>query len=234
MDKIILKEYFLKYWKWGVIILLAILLFNQCNRSTELIADAKKSKENAKEYLVKARLAQSNLQGITAKYETKIDSVVKIEQMYKLQLSQNSKTTEAKLSDIKHYSTTDNTNYFKDRYNDTANVIQVENGTTLKDTISKKVISDLVVGDGAKAEVKILRNVVKTKDDKFELCNTTVDSLKLGIETISKNYEDANSEKDKALSDTEKAFKRERRKKNAWKVITGGILVGAGYFLIVK
>lgn len=234
MDKIILRDYFLKYWKYVAIVVLIIAIISQCNRSKGLISDANIHKADAEKYLSQARASQSHLQGITAKYDAKIDSVVKIEKSYKLQLIQNSKTVNTKLGQIRHYSTTDNTNYFKDRYNETTNVIQLENGTTLKDTVSKKVITDLIVGDGAKAEVKILRNAITTKDDKFNLCNTTVDSLKVGIKSMSKYYEQANVAWDKALTDQEKATKRERNKKNLWKIITGAVIVGSGYLLFVK
>jgi hypothetical protein len=234
MDKVILKDLFLRNWKNLVILFFAILLWWQCNKSDELLLSSELSKSKAKDYLQQSRLASKNLQGITAKYQSKIDSVVKIENEYKNQLAQNSKTVKAKLSDLKKFSSTEITEYYKDRYNNTKDIIQSELGTTLKDTVSRLVITDLVVGDGAKAEVKILREVVQTKDEKFKICNETVDSLKVGIESMIKNYELANSQKDNAIKQTEKALKKEKHKKNAWKLLSGATLAGIGYLLFVK
>ena len=149
-----------------------------------------------------------------------------------MRVSKLSKTTKAKLGDLRHYSTTDNTNYFKERYNETTSVIQVENGTILKDTVSKKVISDLIVGDASKAEVKILREIVVIEKTKFKFADKTIDSLNLGLETVTNRYELANSEKDKAISKTEQAFKRERNKKNFYKLTTLMAVLGGGYLLL--
>lgn len=215
-------------------VILAITLFNQCNKSKELLLSSEVSKSKAKDYLQQSRFAAKNLQGITAKYQSKIDSVVKIENKYKNQLAQNSKTVKAKLSDLKKFSSTEITEYYKDRYNNTKDIIQSELGTTLKDTVSRLVITDLVVGDGAKAEVKILREVVQTKDEKFELCNETVDSLKVGIESMVKNYELANSEKDNAIKQTEKAFRAEKRTKNIYKGLSVASLLYIAKTLILK
>lgn len=234
MDKVIFKDLFLRNWKNVVMVILAITLFNQCNKSKELLLSSEVSKSKAKDYLQQSRLATKNLQGITAKYESKIDSVVKIENKYKNQLAQNSKTVKAKLADLKQYSPTEITEYYKDRYNNTKDIIQSELGTTLKDTVSRLVITDLVVGDGAKAEVKILREVVQTKDEKFELCNETVDSLKVGIESMVKNYELANSEKDNAIKQTEKAFRAEKRTKNIYKGLIVASLLYIAKTLILK
>lgn len=234
MDKIIAKDLFLKYWKNAVILILAIFLFQQCNKTEELSLASEISKSKAKDYLQKSRLAKENLQGITELYEKKVDSVIQIETDYKIKLTQNSKIVKAKISDLKHYSQTDITEYYKERYNTKNGVIQSELGTTLKDTISRLLITDLIYGDGAKSEVKILREFVETKDFKFNLCNETVDSLKVGIETISKNYELANIEKDKVIDITEKILRKEKNKKNVWKLISAGVAIGAGYLLFVK
>lgn len=181
MDKMILKDLFITNWKNVLIIILAIFLFKQCDKSNDLLLSAEVTKLKAKDYLQQSRLAIKNLQGITSNYKNEIDSIVKIENNYKNQLLQNSKTVKVQLDRLKYYSATEITEYYKDRYNNKKDIIQSKLGTTLKDSISRLVISDLVVGDGAKAEVNILREVVKTKDDKFYICNETVDSLKIGI-----------------------------------------------------
>lgn len=234
MDYLILKDLVRRNWKNVALIILGILLYSQCGKSKELLLSSELSKAKAKDFLQQSRLASKNLQGMNAKYKSKIDSIVKIENKYKNQLAQNSKTVKAKLSDLRHYSTTDKTNYFKERYSDSVNVIQVENGTILKDSINRLVITDLVIGDGARAESKILRKLIITKDEKFVVCDNTVDSLKIGIKTMSENYEKANSEKDNIISQSEKTLKREKRKKNVWKGIAALIATGAGYLLFVK
>ncbi len=234
MDKIIFKDLLNKYWKNAVMIILVLLLWQQCSKSKELLLSAELSKSKAKDYLQKSRLATKNLQGITDTYNRKIDSIKRIEKLYENKIFELSKNTKAKIGDLRHYSSTQITEYYKDRYNNKNDIIQSKLGTTLKDTISRLVITDLIYGDGAKAEVKILRDVVKSKNDKFNICNSTVDSLKVGIVTITKNYELANAEKDNAIKTTEKALKKERGKKNVWKVISGAIAIGAGYLLFVK
>jgi len=217
-----------------IIGVLALLLLIQCNRSKDLLLSSELSKEKAKEYLRQARTTQKSLKEINARFSDSIAKLSVLENSNQKLLANNAKSVNAKLSDLKHYNSSDKTNYFKDRYNDVNNVIQAENGTTLKDTLTTKVITDLIVGDGAKAEVKILRDVVKTKEAKFDLCATTVDSLNIGIEAMAKNYELANKEKDKSINDTEKALKKERKKKNLWKIISGGLIISTGYLIIAK
>jgi len=217
MTKSILKDLFLRNWKIVAIILLAFALFQQCNKTDTALAEANVSKSKAKDYLNQARASQNNSMVLVANYETKIDSVINSERLRYNQLANNTKSVKAKLSEIRQYSATDITQYYKERYNAPNDVIQSENGTTLKDTVNKLVISDLVVGDGAKAEVKILHSIVIDKETKFQLCDDTVDSLKVGIESMAKNFELANTESQKAIKQTEKAFRKEKTVKNVYK-----------------
>ena len=217
MTKSNLKYLFLRNWKNLALLIFAIALFQQCNKTDTALSEANVSKAKAKDYLNQARASQNNSMVLVANYETKIDSVINSERSKYNQLANNTKTVKAKLSEIRQYSATDITQYYKERYNAPSAVIQSENGTTLKDTVSKMVISDLVVGDGAKAEVKILRSVIDGKEAKFQLCDDTVDSLKVGIETMAKNYEKANDESQKAIKQTEKAFRKEKTVKNVYK-----------------
>ena len=234
MDKIIVKEFFTRNWKNIIIIVLLLLCFQQCNKSKSYLLESKISKTKAKEYLQLSRDVQQKLKLVVLNYDNKIDSIQKVEQANKSKYIELSKSIKVKLSDLKHYSTTDNTNYFKTRYNDAVNVIQAEKGTTLKDSVSKKVIKDLIIGDVAKEEVNLLKKDVVLKEAKFQLSNATVDSLKLGLESVSKNYELANAEKDKSILKTEQALQNEKDKKNVWKIISGALAVGSGYLLFVK
>lgn len=232
MDKIILKDFLIKYWKNIAILILAILVFQQCNSNSELIISSKQHKETAKKYLKQSRIIKQNLNNEIKVYKSEIKRLNFVNEINEKNLSQNTKLTKAKLSDLRHYSASDYTKYFKCRYNSKIGVIQTVNGTILKDTISKKVITDLIIGDGAKSEVKILREIAKVEKLKFETADKTIDSLNIGINELVKTYESANSEKDKAINNIEKAFKKERNKNKVWKIIATSVMVGSGYLLL--
>ena len=232
MDKIIIKDFLLKYWKHILIAVLIVLLFNECNRLDTALADAKDSKAKAKYYLLQARFIKNEMNKRQVAYLFKISELEKANDKNEVLLVNLTKKVNVKISEIKRYNTSDIANYYKDRYLLKNNIETLKNAIILKDTVSRLVISDLVVGDGAKAEVKILRNVVSNEKIKFILASTEIDSLRLGLESVSKNYELANTEKDNALKLTEKAYKRERNKKNIWKITTLATVVGAGYLLI--
>ena len=217
MTKAILKDLFLRNWKIVVIILLAFALFQQCNKTDTALTEANVSKAKNKEYINLARQREKQLISKIARYKENIAILTKSELKAKEQLANNTKTVKTKLSEIKRYNSSEITQYYKERYNAPNDVIQSENGTTLKDTVSKMVVSDLVVGDGAKAEVKILRSIVADKETKFQLCDDTVDSLKVGIESMAKNFELANTESQKAIKQTEKALRKEKTVKNVYK-----------------
>lgn len=232
MDKLIIKDFAVKYWKYAVIVILSLMLFSKCNQSNGLIQTAKENKQKAKEYLIQARAIRKNLSNEITVYKSEIKRLSLVNKIKEDKLSNLSKSTKSKTAGIRHYNSLDISNYFITRYNAKKYVISSQNGTILKDTISKKVITDLIIGDGAKSEVKILREIVVVEKQKFEMANKMVDSLYLGLEAVSKSYENANIEKDKAIKNTEKAFRHERNKKNFWKLTTVATVLGGAYLLI--
>jgi len=71
--------------------------------------------------------------------------------------------------------------------------------------------------------------MLTTSEQKFNLANKTIDTLKISINSISEAYESANESNNKVITSIEKQVKSERRKKNIWKITAFGVLAGAVY-----
>lgn len=228
------KTFLGKYWAHIALVIVLILLFNQCNKSNDLIKSADAHEKKAKDYIVQARFKTETLNDEVADYKDKVDSLTKINNAKEQKLIDISNKVVLDVSKVKDYNDSEKTGYFTDRYNIPKSAFSTSEGIVLKDTICRFVITDLIVGDGAKAENKILKDVLSIEKNKFDISNKMVDSLNLGLEAISRNYELADKEKSNALKDVKIAYKKERNKTLLYKLTTLSALTLAGYILITK
>jgi len=224
MDKVIILDFLKKHgWKISTVVL-AIILLMQCGNSEPQIAI---HKDKAKEHLTIARKEVDKTDDIIADYEKQILAKDKLLSDYKLKLANSQKQVKAKLSDLKQYKNSNIVIYYKDRYNVTDGLKSIDTNTiAVKDDVSKLIISDLIKYDGLKYDVPILKSELNTVNDKFLIANTTIDTLKISINSISKAYENANTENQLAIKEVEKSLKKEKLKKNVWKFVA----IGSGLF----
>jgi len=216
-------------WKNLALILsvLIILLMFKCDPEPSLV---KEHKANAKENLNVARGETKKTDNVIIDYKKTISDKDKEITNYKIKLANSQKTLNAKLSDLKQYKNSNIVVYYQDRYNITEGLKSIDTNTiAVKDNVSRLVISDLIKYDGLKYDTPILKSMLVASNQKYEVANKTIDTLKISINNISSAYESANESKDNVITSIEKQVRSERRKKNIWKITAFGVLAGAVY-----
>ena len=217
---------------WQIIaiaLLLLVVLFQQCEPQPSLTANYK---ANAEKFQKKARKITVQSNDIIEDYKDAIK--VKDAEISKLKKDsiKNSKIIYAKLSDLKRYKNTDIAKYYIDRYNQPQAIKTVSNNeVTIKDTLSRFIISDLIKYDGIKYDYKILTKEYSIVNSKFELANSTIDTLKVNINNISSAYENSIEQNKLAIKEVEKQFRKEKRKKTLYKITTVAAIITGGYLL---
>jgi len=212
-------------WQILVITLLLLLLAFQCNQEPSF---ADQHKSNAKEQIKVARDETKKTTDIIDSYKKEIAKKSLQIENYERLLANSQNKVKAKLSDLKQYKSSSIVVYYKDRYNLTDGVKSIDSTTiSIKDTVSRLVISDLIKYDGLKYDTPILKSQLNVVNEKFIIANNTIDTLKISINNISSAYENASTEKDLAIKEVEKSLQKEKLKKNVWKYVA----IGTGLFL---
>lgn len=231
LDLDLIKTFFLNNWKNFAILILAILLFQQCNGNSELKLSAELHEANAKQYLLEVKAIKLDMAIQRKKYNDdicKLDFQI-LEKNNKIaDLKKNVKT---KTAQIKKYNSNDIANYLKDKYRLTNGIKTIEKANIINDSVGRLVVTDLVIGESCKFENKELKSIITIQEDKFNVANNHIDSLNVSIEAMVKNYELADSEKDKANSDLKKQIRKSNIKKGLYKYIAIGL---AGFITYEK
>lgn len=231
IDLDVIGTYIERYWREVAIVILILLCYSQCSGNSELQLSAKQHEQNAKDYLLKVSAIKLEIINSNKKYKNNLQALdLKLKEKEN-KLDAISKQLKAKIPQITKYNATDIANYFKTHYNAPNDVKTIAFGTVLKDTLSKRIITDLVIGESATFENKELLTIVSLQKEKFTTANEHIDSLNVSLEQMSKNYELANVEKDKANTDLNKALQKTRNKGTIFKYTTYAL---AGFLIYEK
>jgi hypothetical protein len=238
----VLKDFAIKNWKNLVIIILAIMLFKSCGSgNSELILQAKLDKKQAQTYLKRALESENKNSDLTKKELKYKDLIVNLKSKVSDLLSDQKivkAETKKEIAKIKNFKSSEIANYIKKEYNvGTEQVITNEFGTNVKDFTMKKVLVDVEQGKGTEKENVILSNIIVQKDEIIIKQDSVIEikqEKEVNLLSAITDYKTADELKSNALKNTEKAFKKEKNKKNIWKLISAGILIGSGYLLITK
>jgi hypothetical protein len=171
------------------------------------------------------------LQDDLVRYE---DSVSKLKDKEKKLIADRNviiKNTNSKIEKIKKYNSSQIAQYIQNRYGVDSTQVQTTNvGTAIKDDTARDILTELEQGDGCEAEIVKVeqlylneKEVVKQKDSVIENVTEQKDNLSQAII----EYQSANELKQNALENTEKMFKKEKNKKNIWKLTTFATIVGS-------
>jgi hypothetical protein len=193
-----------------VIVVLSVILFSEGKKNKELTLETKSLILKAKQNEANARMFENKNVELIKKEDSLNNVVLTLEKTslihsnkYK-KLIQQTKENAAKTKDLTADGIKD---YFKDRYQD--------GNVTIADTTGRKVITDLVYGDSALAQNKLLVEVVSNKDSII----VVKDKIILNSGEIRGNLLNANSElklandtKDKAIENQSVIIKKEKRK----------------------
>lgn len=236
-----IANFFKSNWKNIALILLVLFVFYQCNGNSEVLAEAKFQKKEAEKHLANAEMFEQKNNYLIEKEAKYLDTIASLE---KKNSEVKNKITEIKhkgvveIEKIKKFKSSEIAKYIQDRYKtDQNNVSTATNGTTISDTIAKKIIIEVTEGDVCQEEVFGLNEVIYNNEKIIEQKDGIISNVKeqnVNLLSAIDEYKAADELKSNALKNTEKAFKKEKNKKNFWKLTAIGIGAVSGYLLIAK
>ena len=240
IDFTTVKTNFLKYGTYVVMIVLAFILLIQRAHVSGLSVAIEHQKEIAAESYNKSKLflnEANKLKEKGLKLNENIANLKKDSLRSAIKIKRLNVILSEKLSEIKQYKTNDIASYYMKRYKANKGVVITQHGVSLNDTIAIKNISELVTFDNTKEELKIVKGEVINKNEIIKEQDKVIinseqqnNTLNLSIIEINKAFENSEA----TAKANEKLYKKEKTKKNLWKVVSGAVLAGATYLVIFK
>ena len=228
-------------WKNIALILLVLFVFFQCNSNEVALTEAKFQKKEAEKHLANAELFQKKNEALIEKeikYQDTIASLEKKNSEVKTKIIEVKRKGAIEIERIKKFKSSEIANYIKSRYKASENeVVTTQSGTNISDTIAKKIIVEVTEGDICQEEVFGLNEVIYNNEKIIEQKDGIISNVKeqnVNLLSAIDEYKAADELKSNALKNTEKAFKKEKLKKNFWKLATIGIGAVSGYLIITK
>lgn len=204
-----MQENIKKYWQYGVILILILLLFFKCNSyntDTIVLKQLNKELENKK---AKTKIVIKNHYDTITKIETKI--------------KEREKIVYVKIDSIKSLNTKGITNYYRERYNVSNEVKSTNIGVALQDSVAILNITELIKFDNCV-------EVVKSKDIIIEN-HLFIESQQDTIIDIVENQKKLVDAQNKELTT---AIKKERRKTTFYQIALAVVTILAGAELFAK
>jgi len=215
----IIKSILLDYWKNIAIAVLFLIILNTCTNANkaQLANDLKIKQSNLKAEKYAKRINALNynlikLEQSKQREKTKIVTVIK--------------EVEKKINVVENLNTKQIANYYQDRYKLPVTITQY--GVSLNDTIAKKNIVELIQKDGLVKELVSTRSMLNIEEKKGTVKDSIISNKSLII-VEKDNIINSHQEIEINLN---KSLRKEKVKKNFWKVTSGAILIGAGYLLV--
>ena len=217
MEKISID--WVKLGSYVAVMVLSFLLFKSCEKTNDLqLAHKKEVKdliETADKIAGKNRQLRDTISILEAKKQKVKKEIVYI---------QNKANSDIKK--VAGLNTVQIAEYYSKRYKN--DVKPTANGVVFSDTVAKSNMTELVNGDLCTEVLKLTRYELKNEEE----ISVTKDS-------IISNFEKSIVLKDKAIDiqkdvikNIEKSVRKEKRKKNFWKFITGAVSIGSLYIFV--
>lgn len=202
-----------------IIVVLLFLLFKSCETNNEvqlanetLKTDVKDLIDTADKIAGKNRQLRDTISILEAKKQK-----VKTEIVYIQNKAQ---------SDIKKVATLNTVQiaeYYSKRYEN--DVKPTATGVILNDTVAKANITELVNGDLCTEVLKLTQYELKNE----EKIGVVKDSIIGNLTSINDLKQEAIETQERIIKNVEKSVRKEKRKKNFWKFITGVVSIGSLY-----
>jgi hypothetical protein len=217
----IIKDLWHSYWKNLVIAILFIIILKSCTKTQKvqlandgLKKDIKISDLKNEKYANRINVLYDSLTTLEKRKKTVKSKIVTV-----------IKEVEKKIVVAENLNTKGIANYYKNRYKLPVTITQY--GVSLNDTIAKKNIVELIQKDGLVKELYLTKNVLSIEEKKGIIKDSIITNKSLII-----------VEKDNIIglhlqieSNLNKSLKKEKVKKNIWKITAVGILSGSIYLL---
>lgn len=207
-----------------LIIILTIIIMSQCSSNNEvalanntLKKEIKDKENNVKKYADAINILNEKITELENK-----KSKVKKEVVEKI------KTVYIEKEKVKSYTTNDFAKYYSKRYND--EVLASSSGVILEDITALKNVQELLDKDVLEFELYGAKNQLNLEEKKSSLKDTIINNLNF----ISLEKDKTLNLQNQIISNTEKSLRKEKTKKNFWKLATIGVLGGATYLLIAN
>lgn len=233
------KDFFFKNWSKIAVVVLILLLLLQCNNNSQAIAEAKYQKIEAEKHLANADLFQKKNEFLIEKEAKYLDTIATLESknsQVQKQIVYVKEKGKTEIERIKKFKSSEIAKYIQQRYkSDQNNVSTISNGTIISDTIAKKIIIEVAQGDTCNEEVFGLNEIIFNDKEIFKQKDGIISNVKkqnVNLLSAIDEYKQADELKSNALKNTEKAFRKERNKKNIYKITTVLAVLGGGYLLI--
>lgn len=233
------KEFFINNWSKIAVVILLILLTVKCNENNDNIIEAKFQKQEAEKHLQNANLFEQKNNYLQEKELKYLDTIALLETknkevVYKIiEVKEKGKT---EIERIKKFKSSEIAEYIQKRYKTNQDkAYTIDKGTVLSDTIAKKVIIEITEGDTCSEEVYGLNEIIFNNNEIInQKDNIILNSKEQNTNLLSAidEYKIANELKSNALKNTEKAFKKEKNKKNIYKITTILAILGGSYLLV--
>lgn len=213
------KIAWVKLSSYIAVMVLSFLLFKSCEKTNDLqLAHKKEVKDlidTADKIAGKNRQLRDTISILEAKKQKVKKEIVYIQNKAK--------------SDIKKVAglnTIQIAEYYSKRYEN--DVKTSPDGVILNDTVSKANITELVQGDLCTEVLKLTQYELKNE----EKIGAVKDSVIGNLTSINDLKQEAIESQERIIKDVEKSVRKEKRKKNFWKFITGVVSIGSLYIFV--
>jgi hypothetical protein len=233
-------EFFIQNWKNIALIIFALIFLYQCNGNNDLKLANSGLKKQAEAHLENAKLFEQKNIALQKDFEKLSDSVTILKEKEKEIIASNNMLKEkkvAKSTKIRQYDSSQIALHTQERYGvDSTKVKTTSEGTLVKDDVMIDLLVEAEEGDFCQEEVKNLESQIEVKNEiekkkDEQIVNVLDQNNNLSLANI--ELKSANELKQTALENTENMFKKEKNKKNIWKLTTFATIVGS-IILITK
>jgi len=221
------KQYLLKYWQIVALVVVSAFLYVSYSGRSEYEQESKMANKLLKKEI---EISEIKAQKYVERINVLNDSLIvlqRLKQREKLKIVTVVKEVEANIENVGNLNTKGIANFYQNRYK--LAVVITKYGVSLNDTIGKKSIVELVQKDGLVSELLLTRNVLLIEEKKGFVKDSIIKNKDLvifekdGIIKTQLEFE----------NNLNKTLRKEKRKKNLWKLTAFGIL-GGGIYLLYK
>lgn len=233
IDLFSIRNFLKKYYAHIVAIILILYIFNGCNNTEPLVAEAKSlKKENVLLKKVIKNTLKENEQKDKEIIEHKkailfLDNQNQKRQQEIFDLAQKNRDLK---SSVNKYTTDELVKFYIERYKKPKEITKTNYGIAFKDTLSKVIANDLINYDFTFKELSISKEIIEDQNKISIIKDTVINNLEYQKKNLNFVVQEQGlliDNQEDLISKQEKIIKKETRKKNILKLsIPAGIIVG--------
>lgn len=209
------KQWAIKNWAFIALVIVCFLYLRSCEdvarleaSNSELKSDVKVLGKDAQRYVDIANAYRDTVIILKKKKPAIKDSIVYVE-----------KKQEKDIKVVSSLTTKGIATYFQELYKIPVTITQY--GVAVPDTLGKAVITDLIRGQGYKAQLKFTQELLVLEERGSAAKDSTITNQDKALDKVNA----ANTTQEAIIKNTEGQFKKERNKKTGWKAISGGLAI---------